>query len=67
MVVLINLAGDVEHIKESQREVLEAVRGVKQSLYEPDSGLFSRVKELEMESNRRQEFINESKPAVEFS
>ena len=61
------LAGDVEHIKEAQREVLEAVRGVKQSLYEPDSGLFSRVKELEMESNRRQEFINESKPALEFS
>ena len=61
------LTGDVEHIKEAQREVLEAVRGVKQSLYEPDSGLFSRVKELEMESNRRQEFINESKPALEFS
>tara|TARA_B100000029_G_scaffold282498_1_gene276404 strand:- start:392 stop:850 length:459 start_codon:yes stop_codon:yes gene_type:complete len=61
------LAGDVEHIKESQREVLEAIRGVKKSLYEPDSGLFSRVKELETESDRRKEFIIESKPALEFS
>ena len=61
------LAGDVEHIKESQREVLDAVRGVKKSLYEPDSGLFSRVKELETESDRRKEFIMESKPALEFS
>ena len=61
------LAGDVEHIKESQREVLEAIRGVKKSLYEPDSGLFSRVKELETENQRRLEFIQESKPALEFS
>ena len=61
------LAGDVEHIKEAQREVLDAVRGVKQTLYEPDSGLFSRVKELETESERRKEFIIESKPALDFS
>jgi len=58
------LAIDVEHIKDSQREVLDAVRGVKKSLYEPDSGLFSRVKELELESARRQEYINETKPIV---
>ena len=61
------LAGDVEHIKESQREVLDAIRGVKQSLYEPDSGLFSRVKELESESQRRFEFVKESKPALDFA
>jgi len=58
---------EVEHIKETQVTILEGVRGVKQNLYEPDSGLFSRVKELEMESNRRMEFIQESKPALEFS
>jgi len=46
---------EVEHIKESQADILEGVRGVKKNLYEPDSGLFSRVKELEMESSRRQE------------
>ena len=58
---------EVEHIKETQSDILDGVRGVKQNLYEPDSGLFSRVKELETESQRRQEFIVESKPALEFS
>ena len=58
---------EVEHIKETQVTILEGVRGVKQNLYEPDSGLFSRVKELETESARRMEFIQESKPALEFS
>ena len=55
---------EVGHIKDTQVSVLEAVRGVKQNLYEPDSGLFSRVKELEMESARRQEYITETKPIV---
>jgi len=58
---------EVEHIKEAQGDILEGVRGVKRNLYEPDSGLFSRVKELENESERRNEFIQESKPALEFS
>jgi len=58
---------EVEHIKEAQGDILEGVRGVKKNLYEPDSGLFSRVKELETESERRKEFIIESKPALEFS
>ena len=58
---------EVEHIKETQVTILEGVRGVKQNLYEPDSGLFSRVRELETESDRRKEFIIESKPALEFS
>ena len=61
------LANDVEHIKDTQVTILEGVRGVKQNLYEPDSGLFSRVKELETESQRRLEYIQESKPALEFS
>ena len=58
---------EVEHIKEAQADIRDGVRGVKQNLYEPDSGLFSRVKELETESERRKEFIIESKPALEFS
>ena len=42
---------EVEHIKEAQADILDGVRGVKQNLYEPDSGLFSRVKELETAKN----------------
>jgi len=55
---------EVQHIKEAQSDILDAVRGVKQTLYEPDSGLFSRVKELEMESIRRMDYINETKPII---
>jgi hypothetical protein len=58
---------EVEHIKDTQTDILEGVRGVKQNLYEPDSGLFSRVKELETESLRRLEYVKESKPALEFA
>tara|TARA_R100000995_G_C3471574_1_gene118602 strand:+ start:106 stop:564 length:459 start_codon:yes stop_codon:yes gene_type:complete len=58
---------EVEHIKETQNDILDGVRGVKQNLYEPDSGLFSRVKELESESQRRFEFVKESKPALDFA
>ena len=61
------LLNEVDHIKKTQDDILDGVRGVKQNLYEPDSGFFSRVKELETESARRMEFIQESKPALEFS
>ena len=55
---------EVEHIKQSQADILDGIRGVKKNLYEPDSGLFSRVKELEMESARRMDYITETKPIV---
>ena len=58
---------EVEHIKESQAAVLEGVRGVKKNLYEPDSGLFSRVKELESESKIRAAYVKETKPALDFA
>ena len=58
------LLSEVSHIKESQAEVLLGIRGVKKRLYEPDSGLFSRVKELESESARRWDYIVETKPIV---
>jgi len=55
---------EVQHIKEVQGDVLDGVRGVKKNLYEPDSGLFSRVKELEIESKRRMDYIIETKPVL---
>jgi len=58
---------EVSHIKEVQEDILAGIKGVKRTLYEPDSGLFSRVKQLETESARRMEYIQESKPALEFS
>ena len=58
---------EVEHIKETQADILDGVRGVKQNLYEPDSGLFSRVKELESESKIRAAYVKETKPALDFA
>ena len=58
---------EVEHIKETQNDILDGVRGVKQNLYEPDSGLFSRVKELESESKIRNAYVQETEPALEFA
>ena len=55
---------EVQHIKEVQSDVLAGVRGVKKNLYEPDSGLFSRVKELETESSHRMDYIIETKPIL---
>ena len=61
------LMNEVEHIKKTQTDILEGVRGVKQNLYEPDSGLFSRVKELESESKIRNAYVKETKPALDFA
>jgi len=58
---------EVEHIKETQSDILDGVRGVKQNLYEPDSGLFSRVKELESEAKIRNAYVKETKPALDFA
>ena len=61
------LMNEVEHIKKTQTDILEGVRGVKQNLYEPDSGLFSRVKELESDSKIRNAYVKETKPALDFA
>ena len=61
------LLNEVDHIRKTQKDILEGVRGVKQNLYEPDSGLFSRVKELESESKVRNAYVKETKPALDFA
>ena len=58
---------EVEHIEDTQSDILDGVRGVKQNLYEPDSGLFSRVKELESDAKIRNAYVQETKPALEFA
>ena len=61
------LLNEVDHIKKTQNDILEGVRSVKQNLYEPDSGLFSRVKQLESESKVRNAYVKETKPALDFA
>ena len=59
------LNGGFEHLVEDVKSVARDVRSIKSAMYEPDSGLFSRVKELESESTRRWDYIVETKPLVE--
>ena len=61
------LLSEVDHIKQAQTEILDSVRGIKQSLYAPDSGLYSRIKQLETESKSRLQYVKDSKPALEFA
>jgi len=59
------LNGGFEHLVEDVKSVAHDVRSIKGAMYEPDSGLFSRVKELESESTRRWDYIVETKPLVQ--
>lgn len=56
------LNGGFEQLVEDVSEIGADIRSIKKSVYEPDSGLFSRVRELEIETHRRQELIG--KPAL---
>ena len=58
------LLSEVEHVTHAQTEIPPSIRAVKRSLYEPDSGLYSRVQVLELESVRRMEYITETKPMI---
>ena len=59
------LVADVQQIKDSQQEVKEAISSIKKSVYNPDSGLFSRVKEVERKVELGQEFDLDVKEVVE--
>ena len=59
------LVADVQQIKDSQQEVKEAITSIKKSVYNPDSGLFSRVKEVERKVELGQEFDLDVKEVVE--
>jgi hypothetical protein len=56
------LNGGFEQLVEDVAEIGTDVRSIKKSMYEPDSGLFTRVRELETESVRHQELVG--KPAL---
>ncbi len=58
------LNGGFDKLSETVKDVSTDVKSIKSAMYEPDRGLFSRVKELEMESARRMDYIIETKPIV---
>ena len=59
------LVSDDQQIKDSQQEVKETISSIKKSVYNPDNGLFSRVKEVERKVELGQEFDLDVKDVVE--
>ena len=51
-----SLVKDVQIIKESQDQIKESLTSIKKSVYEPDTGVFSRVQRLEEKITRQEEF-----------
>tara|TARA_Y100000310_G_scaffold302511_1_gene339905 strand:+ start:1201 stop:1674 length:474 start_codon:yes stop_codon:yes gene_type:complete len=51
-----SLVKDVQIIKESQDQIKESLASIKKSVYEPDTGVFSRVQRLEEKITRQEEF-----------
>jgi hypothetical protein len=58
------LNGGFDQLIDDVAEIGTDVRSIKKAMYEPDSGMFSRIKDLETESIRRLEFIVETKPMI---
>ena len=59
------LNGGFDKLTEQVSTIGTDVRSIKKALYDPDLGLFRRTKELEMESARRQEYIQTTRPIIE--
>ena len=44
---IMDLKGQIERMSERQDEMLEDVKKIKEAVYNPDQGLYARLKELE--------------------
>jgi hypothetical protein len=45
--VIIDLKGQIERMAERQDEMLDDVKKIKQAVYDPDSGIYARLRVLE--------------------
>lgn len=46
--VIIDLKGQIERMSERQDEMLDDVKKIKQAVYDPDSGIYARLRTLEL-------------------
>ena len=44
---ILELKGDIERMAERQAEMIEDVKKIKEAIYNPDEGLYARIKSLE--------------------
>lgn len=45
---IMELKGQIERMSERQEEMVEDVKKIKEAVYNPDSGLYARLRELEV-------------------
>ena len=45
--VIVELKGQIERMAERQDEMLDDVKKIKQAVYDPDSGIYARLRQLE--------------------
>ena len=45
--VIVELKGQIERMAERQDEMLDDVKQIKHAVYDPDSGIYARLRELE--------------------
>lgn len=55
----------VEKIEESQDKILDQLSGLHEAVYNPDNGLFSRIKEVKQENDKEINIINGIKNSQE--
>jgi methyl-accepting chemotaxis protein len=59
------LVQDVQHTNEQIGEVKESLETMNNTINDPESGVRSRVRDLEAESQRRWEFVQEAKKKID--
>jgi len=59
------LAQDVQHTNEQIGEVKESLEAMNNTINDPERGVRSRVRDLEAESQRRWEFVQEAKKKID--
>lgn len=55
----------VEKIEESQDKIIDQLSGLHDAVYDPDKGLFSRIKEVQQENNKELSIIENIKSVQE--
>ena len=55
--IIIELRNDISRMSERQNEMNENIKKIKEAIYNPDEGLYARIKSLEQWKESSQKFI----------
>ena len=55
--IIIELRNDISRMSERQNEMNENIKKIKEAIYNPDEGLYARIRSLELWKESSQKFI----------